>query len=71
MTNPDARRNHSETIEGLCAPLQKLVAGVIALKFHLHIFLKCVFGAGEINLNGVVYDEIHRHKRLDHLGVLV
>src|SRR6266508_4196036 len=71
MTDSDARRNHSEAIKGLCSPFQKLVTRVVALKLHLHVFPQRVFGACEVNLDGMIDYEINWNQRLDDLGIFM
>jgi len=50
------RRDHTETVKRLCAPLQELVTRVVAFEFHLHILFKRIFGTGEVYL----------HRMIDH-----
>ena len=71
MTDADTRRDHAKAIEGLHAPLQKLIPRVVAAKFHLHVSLECLRIAREINLHRMIDHEIDRNQRLDHTRVLV
>src|SRR6476620_1740516 len=68
VADADARRNHTETIKRLRAPFEKLVTRTIAFELHLHVLLKRVARAGEVDLRRVVDDEIDRDERLDDAG---
>src|SRR5205809_586329 len=59
VTNPDSRRNDAETVKGLSPPLEKLVARIVSLEFHDHIFLECIRRAREVDLYGVIDYEIN------------
>ena len=69
MDDADAGRHDLEGLERLHAPLQELVALAVARKLELEVLGLRLGAAGEINLHGVVNDEIHRHERLDQLRV--
>ena len=60
MTDTNAGRDDSEAVECLRAPFQELISRTIAFKLHRHVLFKRIFGAREINLNRMVYHEIHR-----------
>src|SRR5207248_3270697 len=69
MDDPDSRRNESESLESLLAPLQELVALAVTFEFHLHIQAERFRRAGKIDLHGVIDDEVHRHERLDDFRI--
>ena len=56
VDDADAGRHDFERIEGLFAPLQKLVAFAVAVKFEVEIAAEGVAGTGEIHLDRVVHD---------------
>ena len=70
MHDADARRHHLEGVEGLLAPLQKLVAFFVALKLEREVLIQRLLRSSEIDLHAVIDHEIDRHQRLDHLRVL-
>ena len=70
MHDADARRHHLERVEGLLAPLQELVALAVAMEFEVQVALQRGAGASVIHLHAVVHHQVHRHQRLDHLGIL-
>src|SRR6185369_12704409 len=49
VTDADTRRNYAKTVECLCAPLEKLVTRTIAPELHLHVLLKRVARAREVD----------------------
>ena len=69
VDDADPRRDHSESLERLLAPLQKLVALAVALELHFQIQPERVRRAVEIDLHRMVNHEVHRHERLDDRGV--
>jgi hypothetical protein len=64
----DAGWHHAECLEGLLSPLQQLVALSVAFELEVEVHLQRRGGTEKIHLHRVVHDEIHRHKRLDHLS---
>src|SRR5688572_4684392 len=50
MADTYAGRHYAKTIKTLRAPLEKLVARVVALKLHLHVLGEGVAGAGKVHL---------------------
>ena len=70
MDDADARGDDLEGVEGLHAPFQKLVALAVAGKFQIQVFGQGIGAAGEIHLHRVIHHQVHRHERLDDLGVL-
>ena len=69
MHDPDPGRHHSERLERLLAPFEKLVALRISLELHLEIQLQRFWRPGEIDLHRMIDDQIHRNERLDDLRV--
>jgi hypothetical protein len=53
----------------LLAPLEKFIALAVALEFHLHVQLQGLRRTGEVDLHGMIDDEIDRHERLDDFRV--
>ena len=70
VDDADPRRDDFEGVEGLHAPLQELVALVIAGELQLEIAPQGFRVAGEIDLHGMVHHQVDRHQRLDQLGIL-
>ena len=70
MHDADAGRHDFECVERLHAPFQKLIALAVAREFQIQILRHRIRAAGEVHLHGMVYDQIHRHERLDNLGIL-
>jgi hypothetical protein len=66
VTDTETWRNNTERFERLLAPLQELVARLIALELGLHIELKRVVSIVEIHLYGVIDHKINWHKRFNH-----
>ncbi len=62
-------RDNAEVVEGFLSPFQELIAFAIALEFHLSVALQRIGCGEEINLHRVVDDQVHRHHRVDLLGV--
>ncbi len=67
MNNADARRHDTEAVEGLHPPLEELISLPVALELDLHVHIQRVGAVREIDLNGMVDDEIDRDERLDDL----
>jgi len=65
-----AGRHDAEGIEGLHAPLHELVALAVALELELHVEIEGVPGAVVVDHHRVIHHQVHRHQRLDGLGVL-
>ena len=70
MHDADAGRDDLERVERLHAPLEELIALTVALKFDLQILGERIRRTGRIHLHRVIHHEVHRHERLDDLGVL-
>ena len=69
VADAGAGRHHAEVVEGACAPAQELVALLVALVLDLDVLLEGVGRAEEIDLHGMVDDEVDRHQRVDLGGV--
>jgi hypothetical protein len=71
VNNTDSGRNDLESLESLLAPLEEFVALAIPLEFEVEVLLERVGGAGEVDLDGVIDNEIDGNKRFDELGAFV
>ena len=69
MHDADARRHHLEGLERLHPPLEELVALPIATELQIQVLAQGIRRAGVVHLHRVVHHQIHRHQRLDQLGV--
>ena len=69
VADAGARRHDAEVVEGAGAPAQELVALLVALVLDLDVLLEGVGRAEEVDLHGVVDDEVDRHQRVDLGGV--
>src|SRR5436305_9527630 len=69
MHDTNARRNQLECFERLLPPLKKLVTLAVALELHVQIELQRARRTEEIDLHGVIDNQIDRHERLDDLRV--
>ena len=67
---PIAGRDNAECFESLLAPFEELVTLAVAAEFHFEVELERFGTAEEIDLHGVVDDEINGDKRLDHGRIL-
>ena len=65
VDDADAGRHDGEGFEGLLAPFEELVALLVADELDGHVAVERGLRAGEIDLDGVVDDEIDRDERLD------
>src|SRR3712207_8532231 len=59
------RRDDLELLEGLLAPLEQLVALLVALELLLRVDREGVLGAERVDLHGVVDDEDRKSTRLN------
>jgi hypothetical protein len=64
-----ARRDDLEVVERLLAPLEELVALLVALELHLRVVHQRELRAELVDLHGVVDHEVDRHERVDLLRV--
>jgi hypothetical protein len=69
MNNTRAGGHNLEVVESALSPLQELKSLVISLELQLLILAEGILSLGNINLNGVVNDQIDRAGRVDVLGV--
>lgn len=69
MNDPDTGRDNREGVEGLLAPLEEFVAFAVANEFDLHVAIERELRSGEIDLDGVVDDEVDGDERLDFRGI--
>ena len=70
MDNPDAWGNDAKGFEGLLAPFQKLIPFPVAFEFILHVEHEGLLRSVDIDLDGVIDDQIHGHEGFDDFGVL-
>ena len=70
MNDADARRDNFEAVESLRAPFKKLITLTIALELHLHVQTESVGRTGEIDLDGVIDNQINGHERFDYFRIL-
>src|SRR5690606_10754556 len=63
--NTGARRNNAEILECLLAPFQKAITLAIAFIFALDVIFERHRIAEVVNNDGVVDNQINRHKRVD------
>src|SRR5687767_4003379 len=69
MTDADTRWNYRKAVERLSSPFQELVPGSIAFELHRHVLFKRIFGAGKVDLNGMIDHEVRWSKWLNYGGV--
>ena len=69
MHDAGHRGDHAEITKCLLSPFQEFIAFAVALEFDFGISLKRISSREEINLDGMIDDEINRHKRIDLLRV--
>ena len=69
VADAGARRHHLEVVEGAGAPAQELVALLVALVLDLDVLLEGVGRAEEVDLHGMVDDEVDGHQRVDLGGI--
>ena len=68
-TIADAGRHNLKGLKSLLAPFKKLVAFAIAGEFENEVLLQRGGDTGDIDLHGVVDDQINRHQRFNQLGI--
>ena len=66
----DARGHDLEGVEGLHAPFHELVALTVARELQLHVQIQRRHVAIVVDHHRVVDHQVHRHQRLDALGIL-
>lgn len=69
MDDPDAGRNNSEGGKGLLTPFEKFITFPITFEFMLHIEHEGLRGAVDVDLDGVVDNEVDGDERFDELGI--
>ena len=67
----DARRGRhdAQIFKRLRTPFQKFITFAVALKFQFRVANERGFRSEKIHLDGMVNDQIYRHKRIDFFGV--
>ena len=66
--DPDARRYHGESLEGLLTPFEEFITLAVANELDRHVAVEGGLRTGEIDLDRVVHDEVDRHEWLDPGG---
>jgi len=69
VNDDDAWRDDAERLESLLAPLKEFVALAVAFKLVLHVQHEGLFGAVDVDLNGVIDDEIDGDEGFDELRI--
>ena len=69
MDDADAGRNHAEGGKGLLPPLEEFVTFPITFELMLHVEHEGLRGAVDVDLDGVVDDEVDGDKRFDQFGI--
>jgi len=69
MDNTIARGHNSEVVEGLLTPLEESEALLVTLELKLFVLLFGVGGTGDIDLDGVIDDQVSLAKRVNFVGV--
>ena len=69
VNDTDAWRDDAEGLESLLAPFQKFVTFAIPFKFVLHIEHEGLWGAVDIDLDGVIDDKIDGNEGFDELRI--
>jgi hypothetical protein len=69
VNDTDAWGNDAEGLESLLAPLKEFVAFAVAFKFVLHVQHESLFGPVDVDLDGVIDDEIDGDEGFDELRV--
>ena len=70
MDDADARRHHTEGFKGLLAPFQEFIAFAVPLELMLHVQHEGLLRSVDIDLHGMIHDQIHGHEGLDNFWVL-
>ena len=68
---PMPRRDHAEGLESLLSPFQEFVSLAISLEFHFEIQAQGLRRPEKVHLHRVIDHQIHRHQRLDDLGIFL
>ena len=69
MADAGVRRHHAEILEGALPPFEELVALPVLLVLALHVGRERLGVAEVVDHHGVVDHQIHRHQRIDLLGI--
>jgi len=69
VNDADAWGNDAKGLESLLAPLKEFVAFTVAFKFILHVQHEGLFGAVDVDLDGVIDDEIDGNEGFDELRI--
>ena len=69
MDDPNPRRDDREPVKGLHSPLEKLIAGAVALELDLHVQLECVVHFRKVHLHRMVHYQVYGDQRLNHARI--
>ena len=69
VNDADAWGNDAEGLESLLAPLKEFVAFAVTFKFVLHVEHEGLLGAVDVDLDGVIDDEIDGDEGFDELRI--
>ena len=69
MNDSDAGGNNAEGLEGLLPPFEEFVAFPVTFEFVLHVEHERLFCAVDVDLNGVIDDEIDGDKGFNEFGI--
>ncbi len=69
VNDTDTWGDDAKGLESLLAPLKEFVAFAVAFKFVLHIEHESLFGAVDVDLDGVIDDEIDGDEGFDELRI--
>jgi len=69
VNDADAWGDDAEGLESLLTPLKEFVAFAVTFKFVLHVEHEGLFGAVDVDLDGVIDDEINGDERFNELRI--
>ena len=69
MNNSDSWGNNAKCLEGLLSPFEEFVAFPVTFEFVLHVEHERLFCAVDVDLHGVIDDEIDGYKRFNEFGI--
>src|SRR4030095_12167158 len=55
--------HNAKSVKGLHSPFQEFITLAISFELHLHVPLPRIRNSKDVYLNGMVNDEVNRHKR--------
>ncbi len=63
MADTQTGRHNSKSVKRLPAPLQELIARMVALEFHCNVSCEGIAGGRKIDLHRMIDYQIDRHQR--------